>query len=61
MIEGSWKTLSFTLDPIAASLRKSAQDATEVGLLDAVDLAGIYDLGPLNAILAAARKPQVSD
>jgi NitT/TauT family transport system substrate-binding protein len=61
VIEGSWQTLVFTLDPIASSLRKSAQDATEVGLLDPVNLDGIYALGPLNAILAAAGKPQVSD
>jgi len=61
VIERAWETLSFTVDPIAASLRKSAQDATEVGLLDAVNLDGIYDLGPLNAILSAAGKPQVTD
>jgi NitT/TauT family transport system substrate-binding protein len=61
VIEGAWKTLAFTVDPIASSLRRSAQDATEVGLLEPVDLAGIYDLGALNAILAAAGKPPVSD
>jgi NitT/TauT family transport system substrate-binding protein len=61
VIERAWQTLHFTVDPIAASLRKSAQDATDVGLLDAANLDGIYDLGPLNAILAAAGKPQVTD
>jgi NitT/TauT family transport system substrate-binding protein len=61
VIERAWQTLQFTVDPLAASLRKSAQDATDVGLLDAVKLDGIYDLGPLNAILTAAGKPQVTD
>jgi NitT/TauT family transport system substrate-binding protein len=61
VIERAWATLSFTVDPIAASLRKSAEDATAVGLLDPVELDGIYDLAPLNAILTAAGKPPVSD
>jgi len=60
VIEGAWKNLTFTVDPIAASLRKSAEDATAVGLLDPVNLDGIYELGPLNEILAAAGKPPVA-
>ena len=42
----------FTLDPIASSLEQSAQDAEDVGLLDPVDLDGIYDLTLLNEVLA---------
>jgi NitT/TauT family transport system substrate-binding protein len=61
VIERAWTTLTFTVDPIAASLRKSAADATAVGLLDPVKLGGIYELGPLNAILTAAGQPPVSD
>jgi NitT/TauT family transport system substrate-binding protein len=60
VVEGAWKNLTFTVDPIAASLRKSAEDATAVGLLDPVTLDGIYALGPLNEILAAAGKPPVA-
>jgi NitT/TauT family transport system substrate-binding protein len=60
VIEGAWEKLHFTVDPIAASLRKSAEDATAVGLLDPVELDGIYELGPLNEILAAAGKPTVT-
>ena len=41
----------FTLDPIASSLAKSAADAEDVGLLDPVDLEGIYDLTLLNEVL----------
>ena len=60
VIERAWETLHFTVDPIAASLRRCAEDATAVGLLDAVDLDGIYDLAPLNALLGAAGRPPVS-
>jgi sulfonate transport system substrate-binding protein len=53
-IAGAWENLSFTLDPIASSLQKSADDAQAVGLLDPVDLKdpGIYDLTLLNEVLA---------
>jgi NitT/TauT family transport system substrate-binding protein len=61
VIEGAWSKLTFTVDPIAASLRKSAEDAVAVGLLEPVTLDGIYALGPLNEILAAAGKPKVSE
>jgi NitT/TauT family transport system substrate-binding protein len=60
VIEQAWGNLTFTLDPIASSLRRSAADATEVGLLEPVQLDGIYDLTALNAILAAAGKPPIS-
>jgi NitT/TauT family transport system substrate-binding protein len=60
VIERAWANLHFTLDPIAASLRKSGEDATAVGLLDPVKLDGIYDLGALNEILAAAGKPPIT-
>jgi len=59
IIERAWGNLTFTLDPLASSLRRSATDATEVGLLEPVLLDGIYDLTELNAVLAAAGKPPV--
>ena len=49
-IEGAWENLTFTVDPVALRLRKSAADAEAVGLLDPVDLAGIYDLTLLNQV-----------
>jgi NitT/TauT family transport system substrate-binding protein len=52
--------LTFTNDPIASSLAADAQHAVAVGLLQPVNLAGIYDLGPLNKLLQAAGEPQVS-
>jgi NitT/TauT family transport system substrate-binding protein len=61
VIDGAWSKLTFTVDPIAASLRESAEDAARVGLLEPVSLDGIYALGALNEILAAAGKPEVSE
>ena len=58
-IEGAWPNLTFTYDPIASSLEGSKDDAVEVGLLDPVDLAGIYDLTILNRLLAERGLPEV--
>jgi len=51
-IAGAWANLTFTWDPIASSLQKSADDAIAVGLLDPVDLTGIHALDLLNSLLA---------
>ncbi|HYF46377.1 MAG TPA: ABC transporter substrate-binding protein [Acidimicrobiales bacterium] len=51
VISASWENLTFTLDPIASSLEESKNDAVEVGLLEDVDLEGIYDLTLLNEVL----------
>ncbi len=59
-IAASFANLTFTLDPIAASLQKSADDAISVGLLEPVELDGIYDLTVLNEILAERGEPEVS-
>jgi NitT/TauT family transport system substrate-binding protein len=52
VVAASFENLTFTLDPIAASLTGSAEDAVAVGLLEPVDLTGIYDLSLLNEVLA---------
>ena len=57
VIATSFGNLTFTLDPIAASLQGSADDAEAVGLLDPVDLTGIYDLTLLNEVLEARGEP----
>jgi NitT/TauT family transport system substrate-binding protein len=59
VLASSWKNLRFTNDPVASSLRKSADDATAVGLLAKADLTGIYDLTLLNEVLAESGKPPV--
>jgi NitT/TauT family transport system substrate-binding protein len=50
----AWKNLEFTNDPIASSLTESAAHAEELGLLDATNLDGIYDLTLLNEVLSHA-------
>jgi NitT/TauT family transport system substrate-binding protein len=53
--------IHFTVDPVASSLATDAQHGVAVGLLTPVkNLSGIYDLGPLNALLKADGQPQVS-
>ncbi len=56
----AWKRLEFTDDPIASSLRTSAAHAEALGLLKPVKLDGIYDLGPLNRVLASRGQPEVA-
>ena len=60
VLDPAFKEITFTSDPDAASLNQDAQQATAVGLLKTVDLSGIFDLDPLNAVLSAAGQPAVS-
>src|SRR5262249_25874922 len=60
VISAAWKNLRFTNDPISASLKLSAKHAQEVGLLQPVNLDGIYDLKLLNEVLKAANEDPVS-
>ena len=61
VLSASLQYIHFTNDPIASSLITDAQHAVAVGLLTPVkNLSGIYDLGPLNALLKAGGQPQVS-
>ena len=60
VIAASFGNLTFTADPIAASLQGSADDAIEIGLLDPVDLAGIHDLSLLNELLAGRGEDEVT-
>ena len=60
VLDTAWPNMTFTNDPIASSLRKGADDAKAVGLLDTgTKLDGIYDLKLLNEVLKAAGKPEV--
>jgi len=60
LVAASFKEITFTNDPDAASLKTAADQAVSLGLLKPVDLTGIYDLGPLNKALAAAGQSQIS-
>ena len=61
VIDRAWENLTITEDPVATSLKKSADDAVAAGLTEQVDLAGIYDLRLLNAILTEQSLPTVDD
>lgn len=61
VVQAAWKTMTFTPDPIAASLHKSAVDAHDAGLLDDTGVDGIFELGPLNAVLEAQGREPVAD
>ena len=61
VLKAAFANLTPTVDPVASSLVKSAEDAREAGLLRKADIDGIYDLRPLNALLKDAGKPAVSD
>jgi NitT/TauT family transport system substrate-binding protein len=60
-LAASFQQVTFTNDPIESSLATDAQHAVAVGLLSPVkDINGLYDLGPLNALLKADGQPQVT-
>jgi NitT/TauT family transport system substrate-binding protein len=60
IVAASFKEITFTNDPDAASLKTAADQAAALGLLKPVNLNGIYELGPLNQALAAAGESQVA-
>jgi NitT/TauT family transport system substrate-binding protein len=59
VVAAAFQNLSFTLDPVASSLKKSAQDAYDVGLLKSTDIDGLYDLTLLNSFLSDSGKSPV--
>jgi NitT/TauT family transport system substrate-binding protein len=64
VLNRAWGNLTFTEDPVAASLSKSADDAVEVGLLTNLGsrgLSGIYDLRIVNSLLREAKRKPVSN
>ncbi|MEV3993682.1 aliphatic sulfonate ABC transporter substrate-binding protein [Streptomyces sp. NPDC049837] len=61
VIDAAWPSLRFTDDPLAATLRAQADHAVKSGLLEEPDLTGIYDVRPLNKVLKAEGKPEVTD
>ena len=60
ILSQAFQEVTFTNDPIPSSLATDAQHAVAVGLLKPVsNLSSVYDLAPLNKVLAAAGQPQV--
>jgi NitT/TauT family transport system substrate-binding protein len=60
VVSAAWQRMTFTLDPLASTLKISADHAHSLGLLPTVNLNGLYDLTPLNAVLAAHNEPPVA-
>ena len=60
VVAAAWPNLTFTLDPLASTLKVSAEHAEAIGLLSPVDLKGLYDLTLLNQVLAGHGVPVVS-
>lgn len=60
-LASAWDRLTFTNDPLASTLFENAAHAEAVELLDPIqNIEGIYELDPLNEILAAEGQEEVS-
>ena len=61
VFDSAWNNLTFTNDPNVSSLEKDAADAYDAGALEQPvnDISALYDLDPLNKVLAAKGEPQV--
>lgn len=61
VIQRALGRVEFTWDPVASSLRKSAEDAHRIGFIkQSPDLKGIYDLTLLNEILREKKLAEVA-
>jgi NitT/TauT family transport system substrate-binding protein len=60
LVTASFKSITFTLDPIASSLRSDVDHAVAMGILKATPLTNIFDLKPLNDFLVSEGKATVS-
>jgi NitT/TauT family transport system substrate-binding protein len=60
VVERAFGELALSVDPLAATFPRLAQDSVTAGIADdLVDLTGFVDVGPLNAELGAAGQPPV--
>ncbi|MCW2676957.1 MAG: transporter substrate-binding protein [Modestobacter sp.] len=61
VLDRAWSELTLTYDPIASALATSATNGVSAGTTAGkADLTGIYDLAPLNAVLAGQQLPRVT-
>jgi NitT/TauT family transport system substrate-binding protein len=62
VLTSAFDSLTFTNDPLAPTLLQSAAHAEEVEVIEPIeaDLSGLYNLDPLNEILAEAGQEEVS-
>ncbi|MCU7825424.1 aliphatic sulfonate ABC transporter substrate-binding protein [Kitasatospora sp. DSM 101779] len=61
VLDPAWKDIEFLDDPLANTLQAEADHAVTAGLLKKPNLAGIYDLAPLNKVLQAQGGTAVAD
>jgi len=59
LVTASFDSITFTVDPLAATLAKNAKESAALGLITSADVKGIYDLTILNQILKDAGGPAV--
>lgn len=59
IVSAAWPHMSYTLDPLAATLKAAADHAHSLGLLRNENLNGLYDLALLNQVLAEHNEPAV--
>lgn len=60
VLTASFQETTFTNDPGMASLRDQVNKAVAIGLLQPLDISGLFDPGPLNAVLAESGKPAIA-
>jgi NitT/TauT family transport system substrate-binding protein len=60
LVTKSFKSITFTLDPIASSLKTDVTHAESLGILKQTALTNIFDLTLVNKFLTSDGKPQVS-
>ncbi|HEU0088998.1 MAG TPA: ABC transporter substrate-binding protein [Pseudonocardiaceae bacterium] len=61
VLDRAWQNLTVTVDPVAVSLQRSADDAVVAGVAkEKVDLNGIYELSIVNRIRTERGLPTVS-
>jgi NitT/TauT family transport system substrate-binding protein len=60
LVKASFKSITFTLDPITASLQKDAEAAKSLGFIDSTDLSNIYSLDIVNELLTKRGEPTIT-
>jgi NitT/TauT family transport system substrate-binding protein len=61
VLDAAWDKLTFTNDPLAATLQQDYEDAADLGLIETIDdLAGLYDLDIVNELLKADGQEEVA-
>lgn len=59
LVAAAFENLTFTNDPIASTLVRSARNAAALGIIEPVRLTGIYDLRLLNKVLRAKNLEEI--